>query len=520
MKSPTFRVLLVLLAPVLVAGFIAQAAASPKGQTPDQTIMSSGDHDLEAFTHLRGSLHRLAAEMRRRSDLFDPRPATDPALLRPEMRREIVALWYPLLDNYLALNALAEKHMAFFRLKDKNERASAFHLARGIFLTQYRIALEIIPLLEQNPAVDTILNEGDESLGLPSGVYGHFKYQYLNVAKAGRYAALEAAALAFGAAGDGRLKQWATEDSRIILDAGKGPGPRMTAKNGLAIVERFGHAAWFPLQKGVAEWMGDTKVWRPHRYLIREEQIEELAHRLEPGDILLERREWYLTNVGIPGFWTHAALYIGSPEQRMAFSRDPEVKAWLGKMGAETLDDLIRQRYPKAHAGMLSPYEDGRLPQVIEAISSGVSLTSLHYSATCDSLAVLRPRLSRADRAAAVVRAMGYHGRPYDYSFDFVSDQSLVCTELVVKSYLPGELKQGLDLPVEKVMGKTLTPANAFVRQFDQTFGTGQQQMDLVLFLDGQEKEKLATESDVDAFRQSWQRPKWHILVSNPNNER
>jgi hypothetical protein len=62
-------------------------------------------------------------------------------------------------------------------------------------------------------------------------------------------------------------------------------------------------------------------------------------------------------------------------------------------------------------------------------------------------------------------------------------------------------------------MGQMLTPANAFARQFDQTFGTDGQQMDLVLFLDGREKEKLAAESDLAAFRQSWQRPKWHILV-------
>lgn len=518
MESSTskFRtVVIVLLAAGFMAGFGTRVDAEAERQTPAESVVSSYDKDLAAFERLRGNLFQLAGEIRQRSDLFSPRPGTDPTILRPEMRRQILALWYPLLDNYLALDALAEKHMGFYQLKGKHERKRAFHLARGVFLTQYRFALEIIPVLEQNPAVDTILNEGDASLGLPRGVYAHFKYQYLNVIKAGRFAALEAVARAYVAGGDSRLKQWAAEDSRIILDAGKGPGPLMTFENGLSIVKRFGHTAWFPVQKGVAEWMGNTKVWRPHQYLIRPEQIENLSRRLEPGDILLERREWYLTNVGIPGFWTHAALYIGSPEQRASFSQQPEVREWLKRMGAESIDDLIRQRYPEAHAGMQAPYEDGRLPRVIEAHSPGVTLTSLHYSATCDSLAALRPRLSKADRAAAVVRAMRYHGRPYDYSFDFVSDQSLVCTELVVKSYLPGEMKQGLDLPLENVMGQMLTPANSFARQFDETFGTEGQQMDLVLFLDGHEKEKLAAESDLKAFRESWQRPKWHILVSN-----
>jgi hypothetical protein len=514
-----FRIaVIVLLGTLFAAGFGGKVNADADRRTAAESVVSPYDQDLATFERLRGNLFQLAGKIRQRSDLFGPRAGTDPTLLRPDMHRQIFALWYPLLDNYLALDALAEKHAGFYQLKDRDKRKEAFHLARGIFLTQYRVALEIIPLLEQNPAVCTILNEGDASLGMPRGVYAHFKYQYLNVIKAGRYAALEAVARIYEAAGDSRMNRWAAEDSRLILDAGKGPGPLMTFENGLSMIKRFGHTAWLPVQKGVAEWMGDTKVWRPHRSLIRPEQIEDLSRRLVPGDILLERREWYLTNVGIPGFWTHAALYIGSPEQRTAFSRQPEVRKWLGQMGAETIDDLIRQRYPEAHAAMLAPCEDDRLPGVIEAHSPGVTLTSLHYSATCDSLAVLRPRLSGADRAAAVVHAMRYHGRPYDYSFDFVSDQSLVCTELVVKSYLPGERKQGLDLPLEKTMGQTLTPANSFARQFDETFGTDGQQMDLVLFLDGHEKEKLAAESDVAAFRRSWQRPKWHILVQDPAN--
>ncbi len=476
-------------------------------------IISSYSEDVTAFKRLRGNLFQLADNIKRRPDLFGAKPAQDTTLLRPEMRQQILAIWYPLLDNYLALDALAKKHMGFYRLKAREDRKRAFLLSRGVFLTQYRIALEVITILEQNPVVDTILNEADAPLGLPQGVYAQFKYQYLNVIKAGRYAALEAVAKAYKAPHDSQLAIWAKADSRIIQAAGKGPGPRMTFKNGLAIVKKLGHSAWFPVQKEVAQWMGHTKVHRPHHYLIQTEQIQALSDRLEPGDILLERREWYLTNVGIPGFWTHAALFIGTRAQRETLSQQPDVKKWLVSQGAESLDDLIKRRYPGAHAGMQLPYKDGRLPQVIEAISDGVSLTSLAYSATCDSLAVMRPRLSTVNRGAAVVRAMRYYGRPYDYDFDFGSDKSLVCTELIVKSYLPGVAKKGLQLPLENLMGHMVTPANTFVRQFDETFGTSLQQMDLVLFLDGNEKEKKAAESGVDLFRRSWKRPKWHILA-------
>jgi len=476
-------------------------------------IIASHDEDMIAFKRLRNHLFLLSRQISERSDLFGPKPTDDATLLRPDRRNEMIELWYPIVDLYMALDNLSEKHMQFFQLKERQHRKRSFHLARSVFLTQYRVALDIITVLEQNPMVDTILNEENTSFGLPKGVYAQFKYQYLNVMKAGRYAAVESVAKVYRNPADAHLAQWSTADRRVILAAGKGQGPVMTFKNGMAILKRLRHRAWFPVQKEVAEWMGHTKVWRPHTYLITPEQIRNIASRIKPGDILLERREWYLTNAGIPGFWTHAALYIGNADQRAALSDDPDVKIWLTSQGADNMDQLIEKRYPRAYTGLILPYKDGRLPRVIEAISSGVTMTSLHYSAICDSLAVLRPRLSKADRAAAVVRAMRYFGRPYDYDFDFGSDTSLVCTELVVKSYLPDTTKKGLNLPMERLMGHMITPANAFVRQFDQAFGSTTQQLDLVFFLDGREKEKRAVPSDINAFRRSWNRPKWHLLV-------
>ena len=487
--------------------------AGSLNDTDRQAIIASYDQDLDDFKRLRSSLSQFVRQAENRSDLFGPKPSDDTTLLRPFQRSEMLDLWYSMVDIYLALVHLSEKHMQFYHLKQRKDRKRSFHLAHSIFLTQYRFALDVIAVLEQNPMVDIILNEESPSRGLPKGVYTQFKYQYLNVVKAGRFAAMEAVSKAYKAPGDPQLTQWAAEDSNIILVAGVGPGPSMTFKNGMAIVKRLRHRAWFPVQKEVAEWMGHTKVWRPHRYLIQPAQIKAMTGRLEPGDILLERREWYLTNVGIPGFWTHAALYIGNADQRRAFSGSPDVKKWLKDQGADSLDRLVEIRYPQAYDGLNTPYRDGRLPQVIEAISPGVTLTSLNYSATCDSLAVLRPRLSKVDRAAAVLRAMRYYGRPYDYDFDFVSDASLVCTELVVKAYLPDATKKGLDLPMESLMGRMITPANAFVRHFDRTLDNPEQQLDLILFLDGHEKDKRAQASDIDAFRTSWKRPKWHILI-------
>ncbi len=428
--------------------------------------------------------------------------------LKPEIRQELCSLWYQIVDYYLTFDQLAL--LADETAADKKQ---IFHLQRSIFLTQYRVALELIPQFEKDQAIATIINEGDPHSGLQPSLYNDFKYQYLNVLKAGRYAGLESVAAYYGPADDAQLAVWANEDSALILAAGKGPGPLMTLKNGLAILERAGQNSWFPLQKGVAEWMGQTKVWRKGEALISAEQINALQEQLEPGDILLERREWYMTNVGIPGFWTHAAIYIGTAEQRASFSARPEVAVWLGQQGAASIDQLIEKSYPQVYERLLLPYQDGNMPAVIEALSPGVSLTSFEHSAACDSLAVLRPLLAPADRAAAVVRAMKYQGRPYDYAFDFLSDDALVCTELVVKAYLSDRTKQGLQLPLTKLMGHLVTPANAFAEQFDTSFDTVQQQFELISFFDGDERRRQADDKGVESFRSTWRRPKWHILL-------
>src|SRR5204863_118685 len=87
------------------------------------------------------------------------------------------------------------------------------------------------------------------------------------------------------------------------------------------------HARGFPLQKHVAEWAGDTRVAPQDRRLVDDAQLAAFKGALEPGDVILERRNWYLSNIGLPGFWPHAALYTGSQAQIVeALADDSDVK--------------------------------------------------------------------------------------------------------------------------------------------------------------------------------------------------
>ena len=142
--------------------------------------------------------------------------------------------------------------------------------------------------------------------------------------------------------------------------------------------------------------------------------------------------------------------------------------------------------------------------------------TTLEHAAGADHVAALRARLPSVEKAAAILRAFGYAGRPYDFNFDFRTDAALVCSELVYKAYEPGPGRQGLHLPLVDVLGRPVLPPSEIARLFDAEFGTPAAQLDLVQFLDGQEAAGVAVEGDVEAFRQSWGRPKWKGIASEP----
>jgi hypothetical protein len=171
--------------------------------------------------------------------------------------------------------------------------------------------------------------------------------------------------------------------------------------------------------------------------------------------------------------------------------------------------EYIEKHFPKAYASLQGRDAGGYRYSIIEAKRPGVIFTSLEESANADSLAVLRPRLSKSDRFRAVTRSFSYLGKPYDYNFDFRTDSALVCSELIWKSY---EGVAGLTLTPAELNGRPMLAPNSLGQKFDEELGTAGQELDMVLFLDGNEVKGTAVERGEDVFRSSWQRPKWHIL--------
>jgi hypothetical protein len=471
--------------------------------------------DQKRVVRYRRQVRAILAYLDKRTDLLEVRP--DEVLSRGQ-KDVLWQTWQRLLDNFLALESIRRYHAHYWLIGDRRLRDHAFLVSYAAFLAQYAAALRWIQFASLHPDLDIVLNEPVPELGLPKDSYDRFKFRFLNVGVASQFVALDAVDQNLLRPDCMGLRRRIDQDTAILWKMGQGAGIRMTLDNAGAMVRKAGYKAYFPIQAGVSEWMGDTKVHRKNRSLITLEQVAEVAARLVPGDILLERREWYLSNIGLPGYWPHAALYIGTPATRTEyFGQDPEVAAWLATKGADNgnLEAYLQRHYPKAYAAHLKSDSQGHTLAVIEAISEGVSHTSLEHSALCDSLAVLRPRVTKVQVAQAIVMAFHYQGRPYDFDFDNRTDAALVCTELVAKAYETTASVPGLTFPVTTVMDHKVTPANLIVKEFDRSFGTTEQQFDLLLFLDGYETSGEAVEADLEAFRASWQRPKWHILVQD-----
>jgi len=268
----------------------------------------------------------------------------------------------------------------------------------------------------------------------------------------------------------------------------------------------------FPIQKNVAEWMGDTRVRRGGRYLIGATHLRGVSERLQPGDILLSRKNWYLSNIGLPGFWPHGLLYVGSQAQLATnLDPEPEVQAWVDTIcpAGTPFSRCLARRYPLAFAER-GTAEGADALQVIEAISEGIVQNSLVHAAG-DYLAALRPKLSPLHRARAIDRAFSFLGKPYDFDFDFSTDDALVCTELLWRIYRPQDAMTGLDIPLVQVMGRSTLPAQEIIKQFAAVQGTPQAQLQFVFFLEGRESDQTVVEGNEATLAATALRTKWDV---------
>jgi hypothetical protein len=405
-------------------------------------------------------------------------------------------------------------------LTDKKAHARAFTAGFAAWLVQYRRGLEYVEMTVPNKPLETILDEASPAHDLPEGSFGDLKYQIIHVKEVSRLFA-----------GYGYYKTirddlresnchneepcaFAMELIETHYEASKAQledrGVVDFSYNAWDIARDTSFKAWFPVQTKVAIWMGDTRVRRKHQYLISNEQLRVMRDALDPGDIVVTRSNWYVSNVGLPGFWPHSELYVGSPDELEAYFDDEAVDAHFKEQtGHDGLVAYLKAEHPKAWAEFTRRDADGKPHRIIEARSEGVVFNSIYEAAGADYAAAMRPTTGKLAKAQAIAKAFGHWGKPYDFNFDFLTDQELVCTELVYKAWQPAEEKEGVDFELDYVMGRTTLPVNEIVRQFDTQYESDERPLEFVYFLDGRESSGSAVVAGVDEFRKTWKRPKW-----------
>jgi len=505
---------------------LAAAPPAPQGvyELPPAEFVQQAKADAALLRRYSAGLERLRPEVAELGRLL---AAGKEKTFSPEEKQQLLSSWAVLYDYVLSTELVRQRYWDYFLAPP----ADAVRHGWGFALTHAALTLELAhglafaDLALGHQQAETLLNEAAPALGLPAGSFARFREKVVHVSTTAQLFA-----------GDAYAKQlqqtwskakllddpdglWLVQQLRRNAEAAraklKARGVRVFAEAAAGIARDAAAQAIFPLQKNVAEWMGDTRVYREGKPLVTREQAAALLEKMLPGDIVVVRQNWFLSNVGLPGFWPHAELYLGRPQELAAyFDAEPEATAFARAQPehADRFSELLARRFPekwKRYGG--NDFVHGEPILVIEAISEGVSFTGLQHALMTDYLGVMRPRRSKLEKAQAVLRAFEYQGRPYDFDFDFFSDATLVCTELVYKSYAPSKGMLGLRIPLVRVAGRMTLPANELVRLFDVEHGREDRQLDFVAFLDGSEAGKAAVEGDEESFRKSYQRVKWDI---------
>ncbi|NOQ16531.1 MAG: Poxvirus G6 [Methyloprofundus sp.] len=164
-------------------------------------------------------------------------------------------------------------------------------------------------------------------------------------------------------------------------------------------------------------------------YQDRAAEKKVLTH-LQAGDILLEKTPFRLTDRMIPGYWGHAAIWLGNEQELKALG------LW---------DTPLVHKYQ-------TQIQNQQL--VVEALRDGTQMNSLSHFLNIDDLVILRRKnLSEQNKKKIITLALRQVGKPYDFNYDVETTDKIVCSQLVYLAYT------GIEWPTDNFIGRyTISP--------------------------------------------------------------
>lgn len=229
-----------------------------------------------------------------------------------------------------------------------------------------------------------------------------------------------------------------------------------------------------PLQKAICDAFSEVDLsFRNQKYLGNKE-LEKLIGVLEPGDILIKRNDFQVSNLGIAGFWTHSAIYLGTLTQLDRYFE-----------GIPMLNGQLPSEYILENYGEVYRHFSQKGPVIIEAIGKGVVVNPLEHIARVDYFAGLRPNLAKEELFRSILTSFSFYNLPYDFLFDFSSEDAVVCSELIYKSFSETPDKKGLILHGNTREGAFFFYPNDIASQYCQQSTLSDAALKLVVFYDG-----------------------------------
>jgi len=171
--------------------------------------------------------------------------------------------------------------------------------------------------------------------------------------------------------------------------------------------------------------------------------ITSIKPLLRAGDVVITRHDDAMSNLFLPGYWPHAALYIGDTQERR-------------ELGVQ-LTEVEAPRTEECH--------------FLEAKKDGVLLRRIEETLNVDAFMVLRPKLGQEHRAQALSRGLTHEGKLYDFMFDFRVADRLACTEVIYRTYHGiGKLDQVVSFELKRHSGRPCISAEDLI---EQALGSG-----------------------------------------------
>lgn len=324
-------------------------------------------------------------------------------------------------EHRLHLYGLIDRYISYRRITDPAVRLQAFCVGFAAAVSLYAKSLKLIRQYEHNPLVRKKLNEPEPRFQLPGGMFEEILRAHCSL----RHGLLYFAAVRFWKRHFPEIKSRRLPQDRdfaLLVRLIRQQHHRVRAGFGdlwLRHLRRDGNACWSAVADPVVHVWDLFRNWAAHFFTLQhrapirdhcaltERVLEQLRPHLRPGDVLLIRAEGRLTTTLLPGFWSHAALYLGHDLS------DPTVV----QSGIDPSLLLLPSR-----------------GWVVDAVSPCVRIRSLDDCLCADHLAVVRPLLSAWDLQRGLREALSHLGKPYDLEFDFNQAHRIVCTELIYRA--------------------------------------------------------------------------------------